>query len=268
MKQKSEVETSRAKVRQIRDQLRIIGSFSEESIEEHRAVKERYEFLTGQCEDLTRSGEDLTEVIRSLEKTMRKQFTDGIAEINRKFAEVFRILFDGGQAEVAIAGEDVLAAGVQIIARPPGKSRQAISLLSGGEKALTAVALLFAIFETRPSPFCVLDEIDAALDEANIARYKQYLESFRGSIQFIMITHRRQTMELADRIYGVTMQENKTSRIIPLELAEKKKAQDLIPEPFSFCMREMGLEPTRSTTTRSLVLPVCQFQHSRATEIL
>ena len=226
MKQKAEVETSRAKVRQIRDQLRSIGSFSEESIEEHRAVKERYEFLTGQCEDLTRSGEDLTEVIRSLEKTMRKQFTDGIAEINRKFAEVFRILFDGGQAEVAIAGEDVLAAGVQIIARPPGKSRQAISLLSGGEKALTAVALLFAIFETRPSPFCVLDEIDAALDEANIARYKQYLESFRGSIQFIMITHRRQTMELAERIYGVTMQENKTSRIIPLELAEKKKAQE------------------------------------------
>lgn len=181
--------------------------------------------MTEQSADLKASAEDLKEVIRKIEATMRKQFRDGMVQINKKFSEVFKILFDGGQAEVALTGEDVLEAGVQIIAKPPGKTRQAITLLSGGEKALTAVALLFAIFETRPSPFCVLDEIDAALDDANIARYKQYLESFRGRIQFIIITHRKQTMELADIIYGVTMQDNATSRIIPLELADKKKEQ-------------------------------------------
>lgn len=225
MQHAQELKTGRAKVRELKDQLRALGSFSYESIEEHQSVHERYQFLSEQSDDLKQSDEDLSEVIRKLEATMRSQFKSGIAEINQKFSEVFKKLFDGGQAEIALTGEDVLEAGVQIIARPPGKSRQAISLLSGGEKALTAVALLFAIFETRPSPFCVLDEIDAALDDANIARYKQYLAGFRGRIQFIIITHRKQTMELADMIYGVTMQENSTSRIIPLELADKKKEQ-------------------------------------------
>lgn len=220
-----QIKTSRSRVREIKEQLRAIGSFSFESIEEHKTVQERFDFLTEQSADLKASAEDLKEVIRKIEATMRKQFRDGMVQINKKFSEVFKILFDGGQAEVALTGEDVLEAGVQIIAKPPGKTRQAITLLSGGEKALTAVALLFAIFETRPSPFCVLDEIDAALDDANIARYKQYLESFRGRIQFIIITHRKQTMELADIIYGVTMQDNATSRIIPLELADKKKEQ-------------------------------------------
>lgn len=222
LRTRTPIKTSRSKVKELKDALREIGPFSFETIERYESVQARVTFLTRQSEDLTKSSADLKTVIESLETKMRRQFRAGIREINDKFLKIFQILFDGGQAEIALVGEDVLEAGVQIIARPPGKTRQALSLLSGGEKSLTAVALLFAIFETRPSPFCVLDEIDAALDDANIARYKQYLESFRGRIQFVIISHRKQTMELADLLYGVTMQENSTSQIVPLLLTDKK----------------------------------------------
>ncbi len=220
----SELRTTRAKVRDLREALRSLGAFSYDSIEQYETVHEKYSFLQTQTEDLKKSSEDLKEVIAELEKQMRKQFRSGMKEINEKFLTIFQTLFEGGHAEIAMVGEDILNAGIQIIACPPGKTRQTLSLLSGGERSLTAVALLFAIFETRPSPFCVLDEIDAALDDANIARYKQYLESFRGRIQFIIITHRKQTMEIADVLYGVTMQDNSTSQIIPLELADKKNS--------------------------------------------
>lgn len=222
MEKPQELTTTKKKLKEIKDALRRLGSFSYESIEAYREMKEKQGFLQVQSEDLKQSKEDLLKVIAKLEQSMRKDFKTGIREINEKFQEIFAILFQGGQAEVTLTGEDVLTAGVQIIAKPPGKQRQALTLLSGGEKALTAVALLFAIFETRPSPFCVLDEIDAALDDANIERYKSYLASFRGRIQFIIITHRKKTMELADFIYGVTMEKNTMSQIVPLAIHEKK----------------------------------------------
>lgn len=218
-----ELTTTKKKLKEIKDALRALGSFSYESIEAYREMKEKQGFLQEQSEDLKKSKEDLITVIQKLEVTMRRQFRQGMREINEKFQEIFTILFEGGQAEVTLTGEDVLTAGVQIIARPPGKQRQALSLLSGGEKALTAVALLFAIFETRPSPFCLLDEIDAALDDANIERYKAYLASFRNRIQFIIISHRKKTMELADFIYGVTMEKNTMSQIVPLEIKKARK---------------------------------------------
>lgn len=215
--------TTRSALRDLREALRKLGPFSADSIEMYEQVAERVLFLTTQAKDLRASKEDLLRVIASLEKAMRLRFAEGIREINEQFQRIFRILFDGGTASLSLEGDDVLESKIKIIARPPGKTLQNLNLLSGGEKAMTAVALLFAIFETRPSPFCVLDEIDAALDEANIHRYRAYLESFRGRIQFIIITHRRQTMEVGDVLYGVTMEDSATSRIIPLSLADKKE---------------------------------------------
>ena len=149
---------------------------------------------------------------------MKEMFTTSFKDINNRFQKIFKILFDGGNAELKLDGTNPLESGVEIVAEPPGKKLQSLTLLSGGEKSLTAVALLFAIFETRPSPFCILDEIDAALDEANITRYTSYLKSLTDSTQFIMISHRKTTMEIADVLYGVSMEEEGVSKVISLKL--------------------------------------------------
>ena len=162
-------------------------------------------------------------MIKSLEKDMKHQFIESFQKINEKFSKVFSVMFNGGEASLILDGDDILTAGIDIIAKPPGKKLKSLALLSGGEKALTAVALLFAIFEINPAPFCILDEIDAALDEANIKRYITYLKSLVDKTQFIIITHRKVTMEMADILYGVTMEEKGISKVITLALDEYKE---------------------------------------------
>ena len=152
---------------------------------------------------------------------MRVSFKEAFDQINIKFAETFSALFNGGKARLEILdGEDILTAGIEIMAQPPGKKLQSLTLLSGGEKSLTAVALLFAILKIKPAPFCILDEIDAALDEANITRYTDYLQKLDNKTQFVLITHRKTTMEIADVLYGVTMEEDGISKLLSIKLKD------------------------------------------------
>ncbi|WP_300408220.1 chromosome segregation protein SMC [Lagierella sp.] len=209
---------SRKELKDLKRQLKNLGYFSVDTIEEFKIVDEDLNFLLNQKKDLLKSKEDIEEIISNLDKEMKEIFLSSFKDINQRFKKIFNILFDGGNAQLRLEGSDPLVSGVEIVAEPPGKKLQSLSLLSGGEKALTAVALLFAIFETRPSPFCILDEIDAALDEANITRYTNYLRSLTKSTQFIMISHRKTTMEIADVLYGVSMEEEGVSKVISLKL--------------------------------------------------
>ncbi|MCD1147067.1 chromosome segregation protein SMC [Peptoniphilus sp. KCTC 25270] len=207
-------------LKKVERELSSFGPINENSIEEYKEVSERLLFLTHQKEDLSVSKNKLEGVIKRLEKEMRILFQEAIGEIQIYFNEIFKILFNGGKAEVHLEEqEDLLESGIEIRVQPPGKKLQSLSLLSGGERSMTAVALLFALLKRRKSPFCILDEIDAALDEANIKRYTSYLQKM-DDIQFIMITHRKSTMEIADYLYGVTMQEKGVSSVLSMELEE------------------------------------------------
>ena len=192
-----------------------------EAIEKYKEVSERYEFLKGQRDDLLKAEEELNGLIRDLEKGMRDQFKKQFVLIREEFAKVFSDLFAGGKGTLALENEDdVLSSGVIINAQPPGKKLQNMMQLSGGEKALTAIALLFAIQNLKPSPFCLLDEIETALDEPNVKRFADYLYRLRGTTQFLIITHRRGTMEMADRLYGITMQEKGVSALVSVSLTD------------------------------------------------
>lgn len=211
---------SKAAMAELREQLRRVGYFSPDAIEEYAKCREELSFLETQQEDLLQSGQDLKKMIATLNTRMSSTFEMTFDEINRRFQEIFQILFHGGEAALVLEREDILSSGIEITARPPGKKPSSLNLLSGGERSLTAVALLFAIFETNPSPFCLLDEIDAALDEANIYRYTRYLTSFADKTQFIIITHRQSTMEICDTLYGVSMENRGVSKVVSLNLAE------------------------------------------------
>lgn len=213
----SEIETGKKMITDVKNALKQIGYFSFDAIEEYRGVKSHLEFLKEQEQDLLLSKEDIHSIILSLDQEIIALFSEGFERVNEKFGHIFSILFQGGSASLKLDSTDVLTAGIEIEVQPPGKKTQSLSLLSGGERALTAVALLFAIFETRPAPFCILDEIDAALDEANIGKYISYLQSFKD-IQFIVITHRKATMEMADSLFGVSMPEEGISKVIKLSL--------------------------------------------------
>ena len=190
-------------------------------IEDYKNVSERYEFLSGQHEDLIEAEATLVKIIEELDAAMRKQFQEQFALISSEFDKVFRQLFGGGKGTLELMeDEDVLEAGIRIIAQPPGKKLQNMMQLSGGEKALTAISLLFAIQNLKPSPFCLLDEIEAALDDSNVGRYAQYLHKLTEHTQFIVITHRRGTMAAADRLYGITMQEKGVSTLVSVDLLE------------------------------------------------
>lgn len=209
-----------------------LGYVNVNAIEESVALDERYTTLTEQVEDLTKAEEDTSKVIRELNSEMVNRFTTEFEKINNNFKRVFKELFGGGRAELILVKPepdensennkvcDILEAGVDIVAEPPGKSLKHLTLLSGGEKALTAIAILFAILKLKPMPFCLLDEIEAALDDANVGRFAKYLKRFSDETQFIVITHRKPTMELADRLYGVTMQEKGVSKIVSVKLSE------------------------------------------------
>ncbi|HBD64079.1 MAG TPA: chromosome segregation protein SMC, partial [Clostridiales bacterium] len=199
--------------------IKELGSVNLDSIEEYEEVKERFDFLTKQKKDLTDAKQQLNEVIKELESQMREKFVEEFASIRVKFNEVFRKLFNGGNGDVYLEDEaDALNSNIEIAVQPPGKKLSKISLLSGGEKALTAIALLFAILKTKPTPFCVLDEIEAALDDANINRFAQYLKEFSKETQFVVITHRKGTMEHADTMYGATMEEKGITKLVSMKL--------------------------------------------------
>ena len=199
--------------------IRELGDVNVNAIEDYRNISERYEFLRVQRDDILSAEEDLQTIIDELDEAMRRQFTEQFAEIGRQFDKVFKELFGGGKGSLELlAGEDVLEAGIKIHAQPPGKKLVNMMQMSGGEKALTAIALLFAIQNMKPSPFCLLDEIEAALDESNVVRFASYLKKLTKNTQFIVITHRRGTMEKSDRLYGITMQEKGVSALVSVNL--------------------------------------------------
>ena len=207
-----------SKERALKNDIRGLGDVNVGAIEEYRAVSERYEFLTTQAADIKEAEEKLKELISQLSEMMEKQFREHFAVISENFAAVFSDIFGGGTASLQFSDEsNVLESGIEIIAKPPGKALQNLSLLSGGERALTATALLFAILRMKPSPFCILDEVEAALDDANAARYIRYLQKFREETQFILITHRKSVMEAADVLYGITMQEQGISALVSVK---------------------------------------------------
>lgn len=201
-----------------------LGTVNLAAIEDIKVISERYEELSKQRDDMTKARCDLDTIIKDLTERMERQFTECFEKIRANFQTIFRELFGGGRADICFNDPDnVLECGIDIIAEPPGKKLQSITLLSGGEKALTAVAILFSILKLRSMPFCVLDEIEAALDDANVERYAKYLHKFSGNTQFIVITHRKPTMELADSLYGVTMEEKGVSKVVSVKLSEAIK---------------------------------------------
>lgn len=201
--------------------IKALGNVNVNAIEDYKEVSERYEFMRTQHEDLVQAEEALLKIIEELDTGMRRQFEEKFKEIRHEFDQVFRELFGGGHGNLELVeGEDILEAGIQIIAQPPGKKLQNMMQLSGGEKALTAIALLFAIQNLKPSPFCLLDEIEAALDDSNVDRFAGYLHKLTKYTQFIVITHRRGTMVAADRLYGITMQEKGVSTLVSVNLIE------------------------------------------------
>ncbi len=213
-----------AKAQEFRNKMRSLGHVNVGAIEEYAAVKERYDFLSGQVNDLNTSRDDLTGIIRKLETEMKQKFAKSFDEINANFKIVFKELFGGGSADLYLTDPDnILESGIEINVAPPGKIIKNLQLLSGGEQVFVAIALLFAILKVTPTPFCLLDEIEAALDEVNVTKFAEYAKKFSRGTQFIIITHRRGTMEVADTLYGVTMQERGISRILSINVNEAEK---------------------------------------------
>lgn len=205
----------------LKDQIRRLGDVNVNAIEDYKNLMERYTFLKNQHDDLIKAEETLKGIILELDEAMRKQFREKFAQISQEFDKVFKELFGGGKGTLELMeDEDILEAGIRIIAQPPGKKLQNMMQLSGGEKALTAISLLFAIQNLKPSPFCLLDEIEAALDDSNVDRFAGYLHKLTENTQFIVITHRRGTMMSADRLYGITMQEKGVSALVSVNLIE------------------------------------------------
>ena len=206
-------------VNQLREEIKELGSVNIDSIKEYTDTKQRYDFLCEQRLDLEASSSKLRKIITEMTNTMKKQFSSKFKIINKNFGEVFKELFGGGKASLILDDEsNILECGIDIQVQPPGKKLQSMSLLSGGERAFTAIALLFAILKINPSPFCVLDEIEAALDDVNVLRFANYLKNYTDSTQFLVITHRKGTMEAADTVYGITMEEKGISKLLSLKL--------------------------------------------------
>ena len=210
-----------ARIKSLREQIRALGNINIDAIEEYKNVKERFDFLTVQTNDLEKAKKELETVISDMLVIMQDQFAAQFKLMNENFSRVFSALFGGGRANLILTEPDhVLESGIEIEAQPPGKKLQSLTLLSGGERAFTAIALLFAILEIRPTPFCILDEIEAALDDVNVYRFADYLKHYSDKTQFIVVTHRRGTMEAANILYGVTMQERGISKLLSLNIDE------------------------------------------------
>ena len=213
------VATAQKQVNNLRNKIKDLGSINIDSIEEYKKTKERYDFMSEQRLDLENTASKLRKIIGDMTTTMKNQFKEKFELINKNFNEVFTELFNGGKAELILENEEnILECGIDIRVQPPGKKLQNMMLLSGGEKAFTAIALLFAILKINPAPFCILDEIEAALDDVNVYRFAEYLKKFCKQTQFLVITHRKGTMEAGDSVYGVTMEENGISKLLSIKL--------------------------------------------------
>ena len=213
--------TLESEVARLTDQIEKIGPVNVLAIEEHQELEQRESFLRTQRDDLVQAIESLRGTIRKINLTARELFREAFTAVNQSFTEIFMSLFGGGTARMQLLDEeDILESGIELVAQPPGKRNQSIALLSGGERALTALALLFAIFRYKPSPFCILDEVDAPLDEVNNERFVRLVRDMSRDTQFIVITHSRRTMEAADILYGVTMEEAGCSRLVSVNFAE------------------------------------------------
>ncbi len=215
------ISTAKSRLNELKSKIRNLGNVNVGAIEEYKEVSERYEFMSEQVEDVEKSKKEIERLINDLTKQMQEEFVKAFEEINRNFTFTFKELFGGGTASLSLTDpEDILTSGIDIIVHPPGKIVVHLDALSGGEKALVAIALYFAIMKVRPAPFCVMDEIEAALDEVNVDRFAQYVRNLTSKTQFILITHRRGTMEEADVLYGVTMQDEGVSKLLELRVSE------------------------------------------------
>ncbi len=222
--QQHERESVQEEIDELRRKIDGIGSVNLEALEELESLEARYKNLSDQHQDLSAAKGSLEKIIEKINADSRRLFAETLQTVKGHFQQLFRDLFGGGHGDIVLEeGVDILESGVEIVARPPGKEPRSISLLSGGEKTLTCVALLLAIFRSRPSPFCVLDEVDAALDEANIDRFTKVLHDFLAWTQFIIITHSKKTMTCADTIYGVTMQESGVSKQVSVRFEERQR---------------------------------------------
>ena len=216
-----EPEDARVKVNTFRNNIKRIGMVNLDSIDEYERVNSRYEFLTNQREDLIKAEDTLLEIMNEMDEVMKEEFKITFDKIREEFQKVFKELFNGGQADLKLTNpEDLLTTGIDIVASPPGKKLTTISLLSGGEKTLTAISLLFAILNVRTVPFCLFDEVEAALDEANVVQFGKYLNHYRNKTQFLIITHKKKTMEYANTLYGITMQESGVSKLVSVRLED------------------------------------------------
>ena len=205
----------------IRQRIRSLGAVNVGAVDEYRQTLERFEELSAQRDDLTKAQVDLAAIIEDLLKKMEVQFKSQFEALNQNFQETFVNLFGGGRAELQLSDpKDVLNCNIEVVAQPPGKKLQMLSLLSGGERALTAIAILFAMLKLKPTPFCFLDEIEAALDDANIDNFAEYLRTYSRKTQFVVVTHRKGTMERCDALYGVAMEEKGVSKMVSVKMSE------------------------------------------------
>ena len=224
-----EIEINKKILDSLKKDIKSLGNVNMDSIEEYKETKERYDFYSEQREDLQKSIEAIEEIIKDLEEHMKIQFKEEFYKINENFKYVYKRLFGGGEGNLRILDEEnILESDIEITAKPPGKKMKNLNLLSGGEKALTAISILFSILLAKPTPFCILDEIEAPLDDSNIARFGTFLKELTSRTQFIAVTHRRGTMEAADYIYGVTMEQRAISKVISLSLNEAEEITDII----------------------------------------
>ncbi len=212
--------TATRESREIKNRMKELGDVNIGAIKEYEQISTRYEFLTEQRSDILEAMQELQSIISDMDKTIKTKFKENFDQVVVNFEEIFKELFGGGHAELTLDNEDnPLKSGIDIIAQPPGKKLQNINLMSGGEKTMTAIALMFAVLKTKPTPFCILDEVEAALDDNNIDRFARYLRRFDG-IQFAIVTHQKATMEHADVLYGVTMPEQGISKVLSLRLGD------------------------------------------------
>jgi chromosome segregation protein len=211
------------RMEELRDRMDKMGSVNLTAVDEYNRQKERYDLLVAQKDDLLEGKDKLYKIIQRINRESRERLRETYESVNSSFKELFKSLFGGGHAELVMMGDEVLESGIDIVARPPGKKPQAISMLSSGERSLTAIAILFALFKIKPSPFCILDEVDAALDDANVGRFTDMVQEFSKDTQFVIITHNKSTMEMADVLYGVTMEESGVSKLVSIRVSGKDK---------------------------------------------
>ena len=214
----------RREVNSLKNSIKDYGMVNLGAIAEYERVSTRYEFLTKQKEDLNKAEDTLLEIINDMDNIMKDKFLETFNEIKTEFKKVFKELFRGGTADIYLTNpDDILETGIELEATPPGKNLKSIQALSGGERTFTAISLLFAILNVRPVPFCIFDEVEAALDEANVDAFGEYLNKYRDKTQFVIITHKKRTMEYVDTLYGITMQESGVSKRVSVKLGDIKK---------------------------------------------